>query len=166
MKVRVPTRFRPRPGARARAAAAANTSGRMIAVGVAFAVFALLGTRSLSYLAFAAIALAPTFAAAIIEKPGRRSATISIGSLTVATLMPLILGAIANGSTRNLLSSGTAWTFIAGAVVGGIAIYFVLPTATLLLDDMRANARLRALRAQQGKLEQDWGTEVRGTVAS
>jgi hypothetical protein len=152
---------------RARARPANNSASmRMIGMGVVLALCGLLGTRSLSYLAFAGIALAPAICAAIIEKPGQRAATISIGSMTTATLVPLILGAIANGSSRDLLGSPRAWTFIAGAVLGGIGIYFVLPTITIMIDDSRAARRLRELQERQQKLEQDWGAEVRTNLGT
>ncbi len=143
-----------------------GASGRLIVAGVGIAVFGLLGTRSLGYLAFVVLALMPTFAAAILEKRGQRAATISIGSMTVATLLPLVLGAIANGSSRDLLHSGSAWTFVAGAVLGGAAIYFVLPTMTVWMEESKAQSRLRHLRERQQKLEKDWGTEVRTNVAN
>ena len=133
----------------------------LIAAGIALALFGLVGTRSLNYLAFVALALGPTVAAAILERPGQRAATISLGSLTMATLLPLVMGAIANGSKRDLLTNLTAWSFVAGAVVGGLAIYFILPAATVWVDDMRAQARLRDIRTRQAALERDWGVEVR-----
>jgi len=138
-----------------------RVNGRLIAAGIFMVLLAMIGTRSLSYLGFVALALMPTFAAAIVERAGQRSATISIGSMTVATLMPLVMGAIANGSSRDLLTSSGAWLFVGGAVAGGAAIYFVMPMATVLLEDMRANARLRELRTRQAQLEQHWGPEVR-----
>ncbi len=138
-----------------------RASGRLIAAGIVVALFGLIGTRSLNYLAFVGLALGPTFAAAILERPGQRTATISLGSMTVATLLPLVMGAIANGARRELLTNLTAWTFVGGAVIGGLAIYFILPAATVWVDDMRSSARLRDIRARQARLEQDWGVEVR-----
>ena len=139
-----------------------RASGRLIAAGVAIVLFGLIGTRSVGYLAFVAIALGPTFAAAILEKPGQRSATISMGSMTVATLLPLVMGAIANGAQRNLLMSLSAWMFVGGAVLGALAIYLLLPAVTVWIDDMKSSARLRDVRAKQAALEKDFGPEVRG----
>ncbi|HEX9462959.1 MAG TPA: hypothetical protein VGB82_10210 [Alphaproteobacteria bacterium] len=142
-------------------ASSARASGRMVAVGVLLVLFGLIGTKSVGYLGFVGLALLPTLAAAIVEKPGRRSATVSIGSMTVATLFPLVLGAIANGGSRNLLTSLEAWTFVGCAVLGGAAIYIAMPAAAVWLDDMRATSRLRDLRARQDKLEHDWGPNIR-----
>jgi hypothetical protein len=139
-----------------------RASGRLIAAGVLIALCGLIGTRSIGYLAFVAIALGPTCAAAILEKPGQRAATISMGSMTVATLMPLVMGAIAGGARRNLLTSLTAWTFVGGAVLGGLAIYLLLPAITVWVDDMKSSKRLREVRDRQAMLERDWGAEVRG----
>ena len=161
MNVRV---FRPsfRASLRPRAShSQLRASGRLIAAGVVIATFGLIGTRSIDYLAFVALALGPTFAAAILEKPGQRSATISMGSMTVATLLPLVMGAIAGGARRDLLTNLTAWTFVAGAVLGGLAIYLLLPAATVWVDDMKSNARLRDVRAKQAALERAFGPEVR-----
>jgi hypothetical protein len=142
-------------------ASSTRASARMVAAGVALVLFGLIGTKSLGYLGFVALALLPTLAAGIFEKPGRRSATVSIGSMTVATLFPLVLGAIANGGSRNLLTSLEAWTFVGCAVLGGAAIYVAMPAVAVWLDDMRATQRLRELRARQDKLEHDWGAEIR-----
>jgi hypothetical protein len=146
--------------------ASAKTNGRTLAAGVAVVVIGLLGAKSMGYLAFVGLALLPTFAAAILEKPGMRSATVSIGSMTTATLFPLVLGAIAHGSTRDLLGSVQAWAFIGCAVVGGAVIYFVVPIASVWVEDMRAAARLRDIRLRQQKLERDWGADVRVTPQS
>jgi hypothetical protein len=140
-------------------------SSRLIAAGVAIALFGLIGTRSVEYLAFVAIALGPTCAAALLERPGRRAATISMGSMTVATLLPLVMGAIAGGSRRNLLTSLPAWTFVGGAVLGGLAIYLLLPAVTVWIDDMKSSKRLREIRERQALLERDWGVEVRSEPA-
>lgn len=138
-----------------------RTSGRLLAAGVIVALLGLVGTRSIEYLAFIGLALAPTLAAAILERAGQRVATVSIGSMTVATLLPLVMGAIANGAHRDLLTSLAAWTFVAGAIAGGLVIYFALPAATVWVDSARASARLRDIRTKQAQLERDWGVEVR-----
>ena len=138
-----------------------KTNARTLAAGVALVLIAMVGTRSLTYLSFVTLALLPTLAAAIMEKPGYRSATVSVGSMTIATLFPLVLGAIAHGGTRNLLASVEAWTFVGFAVAGGIAIYFVMPAALVWFDDMRAAARLREIKSRQEQLERDWGPDVR-----
>lgn len=143
-----------------------RASGRVIAAGLVIALFGLIGTRSLDYLAFVALALGPTLAAAILERPGQRAATISLGSMTVATLLPLVMGAIAGGARRELLMSLTPWLFVGGAVLGGIAIYLILPAATVWVDDMKSTARLRDIRARQAALERDWGIEVRGDTSN
>src|SRR5258708_33517990 len=93
-------------------ASSARASGRMVAVGVLLVLFGLIGTKSVGYLGFVGLALLPTLAAAIVEKPGRRSATVSIGSMTGATLLPLVLGAIANSRSRKLLTSLEAGAFL------------------------------------------------------
>jgi len=142
-----------------------RASGRLIAAGVAIVLFGLIGTRSVEYLAFVAIALGPTCAAALLERPGQRAATISMGSMTVATLLPLVMGAIAGGARRNLLTSLPAWTFVGGAVLGGLAIYLLLPAVTVWIDDMKSSKRLREVRDRQALLERDWGPEVRGEQA-
>lgn len=138
-----------------------RASGRVLAAGLVVALLGLVGARSIGYLGFIALALLPTLAAAILERTGQRVATVSIGSMTVATLLPLVMDAIANGAHRDLLTSSAAWMFVGGAVAGGIAIYFALPAATVWMDNARAGARLRWIRAQQAQLERDWGAEVR-----
>jgi 4-hydroxybenzoate polyprenyltransferase len=143
-----------------------RASGRAAAIGTILLSIGLIASSSFSYVVFILLALVPMIAAALLEKRGNRSATICIGSLTLATVLPIVLGAIADGGSRSLINSATAWIFVAGAVCGGIAIYFVLPTMSVMLDDMRAAARLRELRKRQEALERDWGQEVRSTIAT
>jgi 4-hydroxybenzoate polyprenyltransferase len=154
----IPRRM-PSPASLRASGRAATIAGILLSIG-------LIASSSFSYVVFVLLALVPMAAAALLEKRGNRSATICIGSLTLATVLPIVMGAIADGGTRSLISSGTVWIFVAGAVCGGIAIYFVLPTISLIMDDMRAKARLRELRKAQEALERDWGEEVRSTIAT
>src|ERR1041385_7108133 len=101
-------------------------SGWVVTIVVALLSLGLIASSSFSYVMFLFLALIPMVAAALLEKRGNRSATICIGSLTLAAALPIVLGAIADGGTRSLITSTTAWMFIAAAVGGGVAIYFVL----------------------------------------
>jgi hypothetical protein len=143
-----------------------RNGGRGAAVAALVVGLGLIAVNSIAYVGFIAAAFVPMFVAAMLEKPGFRSATICIGSMTMATVLPIVLQAIADGNQRGLLLNPTAWTFVGAAVMGGIGVYFILPTVTLFLDDMKAKARVRALRARQEALERDWGPEVRSTIAN
>jgi hypothetical protein len=146
----------------------AAVNGRAALSLIGFGLVIVIAASSISYLVFVAAALMPTLAAAIMEKRGQRQMAISVGALTLATVIPLVIGAIATGSQRDLLSSSTAWTFVGIAAVAGFAIYFFMPIANVWFDDMKTQARLRALRERQQQLEKDWGPEVVGrpTAAS
>jgi 4-hydroxybenzoate polyprenyltransferase len=157
--------IRNRPGPRARATAL-RASGRFATMGATLLGIGLIASSSFSYVAFVFLSLVPMAAAAVLEKRGNRSATICIGALTLATVLPIVVGAIAEGGSRSLITSMTAWTYVAAAVFGGVAIYFVLPTMSIFMDDMRATARVRELRKRQEILERDWGPEVRSTIAT
>ena len=147
-----------------RRTAVLRRGGTSVLVIAVLAVVAVVAANSLAYLAFAAFAMVPTVLVAAIERRGHRSATIAVGSMTTATIMPQIFGAIAHGSTRDLLTSLEAWIFVAGAVAGGMAIYLVMPTATVWVDDWRTSTRLREMRRRQAELERLWGPEVKSPV--
>jgi hypothetical protein len=146
------------------AQAAANARAALTLIGVGLVI--VVAVSSFSYLVFVAAALMPTIGAAIMERRGQRQMTISVGALTLATVIPLVIGAIATGSHRNLLGSSAAWTFVGLAAAAGFAIYFLMPVANVWIDDMRAQARLKALRERQQQLEKDWGPEVAGRPAA
>jgi hypothetical protein len=142
-------------------ASSARGNARLIVVLVTMIMLAVIAISAFSYLLFVVIALAPAAALAVLERPGQRQATISVGSLTAATVAPLVIGAIAGGSRRDLLASAEAWSFVGAAALAGIAIYLVLPAIAVWIADLRADARLRKLRERQMALEKDWGPEIR-----
>ncbi len=143
---------------------AAESAGGLVAT-VAIGVAMLLALYSMNYLYFVVLALLPSAAAAVIEPRGQRAATIAITSLTAATILPLVLGSITAGTHRNLLASGAAWSYVGGAVLGGMAIFLCLPAGTAWREDRRAKRRIQALRKRQQEIEEEWGPEVRTTVA-
>jgi hypothetical protein len=140
----------------------AGVNGRAAIAAILIGGLIVIAASAISYLIFLILATAPAIAASFLERPGQRQATTSVGALTMATVIPLILGAIATGSDRDLLRSPTAWTFVAAAAAAGIAIYFALPILAVWLEDMRAAARLRKMRERQKELVNDWGAEVAG----
>lgn len=132
----------------------------LVVIGIAF----VLGVYSLHLLYFVVLALVPAGAAALIEPRGQRAATISISSLTAATVLPLVLGSMTAQIHRDLLTSMAAWSYVGGAVLAGLAIFLCLPAGTAWREDRRAKRRIQALRAQQHEIEETWGSEVRTTV--
>lgn len=142
-------------------ASSPRSNARVIAVVAVIAMMAVIAVSAFSYLLFVIVALAPAAALGVLERPGQRQATISVGSLTAATVAPLVIGAIAGGSRRDLLASAEAWSFVGAAALAGFAIYLVLPAVAVWIADLRADTRLRKLRERQTALEKDWGPEIR-----
>jgi hypothetical protein len=145
--------------------AASNESAAGLIAMVVIGIGLILGLYSLQYLCFVLLALVPAGAAALIEPRGQRTATIAIASVTASTLLPLVLGAMTSGLRRDLLTSGSAWAYVGGAVFGGMAIFLLLPAGTAWYEDRRARRRIADLRQRQKRLEDEWGTEVRTSVA-
>jgi hypothetical protein len=136
----------------------AQTSG--IVVICAVALLMLLALYSMNYVYFVALALLPAAAAAVIEPAGQRTATISIASMTAATVLPLVLNGITN-HRPDLLMRMSAWGFVGTAVLGGVAIFLVLPAGIAWREDRRTKTAIGELRRRQEKLETEWGNEVR-----
>lgn len=147
-------------------ASSARGNARLIVALSVIILLAVAAVAAFSYLIFIVIALAPAAALAVLERPGQRQATISVGSLTAATVAPLVIGAIAGGSRRDLIASAEAWGFVGAAALAGFTIYLALPAIAVWLADLRADARLRKLRDRQTALEKDWGTEIRSNTSS
>jgi hypothetical protein len=139
----------------------ASTLLALVVIGFAF----ILGLYSMHTLYFVVLALMPAAFAAIIEPRGQRAATISLASLTLATITPLVLSTMLAGKQRDLLMSTEAWSFVGGAILAGLAIYLSLPAATAWHQAGRAKRRIEALRKRQQEIEETWGSEVRTTVA-
>lgn len=137
-----------------------TANGRAAIAVIVLGGLIIIAASAFSYLVFLILATMPIFAASLLERPGQRQATVSVAALTMSTVIPLILGAIATGSERDLLRSSTAWMFVAAAAVIGIGIYFLLPVAAVWIEDMQSGARLRKLRERQQALIADWGPEV------
>lgn len=137
-------------------------NGRAALAAILIGGLIVIAASAISYLIFLLLAAVPAIAASFIERPGQRQATTTVGVLTMATAIPLILGAIATGSERELLRSPSAWTFVAVASIAGFVIYLALPMIAVWMEDMRANARLRRMRERQQELIKDWGPEVTG----
>ncbi|HEX9462961.1 MAG TPA: hypothetical protein VGB82_10220 [Alphaproteobacteria bacterium] len=147
----------------ARRASADSSVGLLALLALGFAF--LLGIYSLHNLYFVVLALVPAGAAAVVEPRGQRAAAIAIAALTTATVVPLVLGSMTSGTHRDLLTSSMAWAYVGGAVLCGLAIFVLLPAGAAWRAERRAKQRIHALRARQRKIEEDWGPEVRTTVA-
>jgi hypothetical protein len=132
---------------------------------VVLGIGVVLGTYSMHLLYFVVLALVPAATAALIEPPGQRAATIAIASLTMATILPLVLGTMMVQIHRDLLTSTAAWSYVGGAVLAGLAIFLCLPAGTAWREDRRAKRRIQGLRKRQQQIEEEWGPEVRTTVA-
>lgn len=137
-------------------------NGRVALAAILIGGLIVIAASAISYLIFLVLAAVPAIAASFLERPGQRQATTSVGVLTMATVIPLILGAIATGSDRDLLRSPTAWTFVAVSAAIGFGIYLALPVVAVWMEDMRATSRLRKMRERQKQLATDWGSEVAG----
>jgi hypothetical protein len=135
---------------------------RIAAMLAAFGSLLIMASSSGSALLFAGFALFPSVIAAFLERRGQRIATAAIGTITFATILPILFGGLSN--SRNLLASASAWSFVGAAVLAGVALYLLLPVGAVWLDDFRAEGRLRKLRQEQDTLERDWGPEVRAKV--
>ncbi len=137
-----------------------SVNGRAAIAAILLGGLIVIATSAISYLIFLMLATVPIFAASFLERPGQRQATTSVGALTMSTVIPLILGAIANGSERDLLRSPTAWMFVGVAAAIGVGIYFLMPVVAVWFEDMQANTKLRKMRERQQALTTDWGPEV------
>jgi hypothetical protein len=147
---------------RARGTSADSSAGLLAILALGFAF--ILGLYSLHNLYFAVLALMPAGFAAVVEPRGQRTAAISIGVVTIATVVPLILGSMTSHSGRDLFISSLAWAYVGGAVLCGVAIYLALPAGAVWRHDRRAKQRVQQLRARQKTIEEEWGPEVRTTV--
>jgi hypothetical protein len=141
----------------------ADSAGASLAL-VVLGIAAILGLYSLHTLYFVVLALLPAVVAAVIEPRGQRAATISIATLTAATITPLVLSTMIAGKQRDLLVNFAAWSYVGGATLAGLAIFLCLPAGAAWRADRLAKLRIQTLRKRQQEIEETWGSEVRTTV--
>lgn len=111
-----------------------------------------------------AFGLLPTYAAWLFDKDRNKLMAITVGSLNVAALTPLLMKLWSDGhsitAARALLMSPLSWLFIfIGSGVGWVLAQ-AIPAAIVVIISSRNKIKLEHLRARQKQLTDEWGASV------
>lgn len=113
-----------------------------------------------------AIGMLPTFIAMLVEDDADHTAPITVGAMNFAGVMPFIILLWQRGQTLNnalnLMTEPVNWLVMYGAALGGWIVYFVLPSFVAVWATLRAEFKIRELKALQEKLQKEWGPDVTG----
>jgi hypothetical protein len=136
-------------------------------IGMAFAwisalvIILVLVTTAPAVAMFVGAGLAPTLAAALIDRDPEKFAAISVGALNLAGLSPYVVRMfVSPGAAQMMMSDMFVWLVIYGAAAMGWGLYMGCPIIAVRLADLRAEWRVRELKRRQESLAEDWGPEV------
>jgi hypothetical protein len=134
----------------------------MVAAWISALVITLvLVTTAPTVAMFIGAGLAPTLAAALIDRDPEKFAAISVGALNLAGLSPYVVRMfIYPGAAQMMMSDMFIWLVIYGAAAVGWGFYIGFPVVAVRLADLRAEWRVRELKRRQETLVEDWGPEV------
>ena len=110
------------------------------------------------------VGLLPALVALVVDRDPEHSATAAIGSMNAAGLAPFLLDLWIKGQTMpnalHIMKDTTSWLVILGAAGIGQLIVFAVPSMMANLTLLRAEGRLKILRANLDQLKTGWGGDV------
>lgn len=139
--------------------------------GAAGLLLPLLALAPVGYLLWPTLLLAgplmaPSLAAAVVDRSRRRHLTYAVGLLNLACVLPALLRLWTRGHDRvNALALlGDPETWLLPFLGGGLAwlIYLAMPPLVATYFAVRSRDRLAELHKRRQILEKNWGEEVTG----
>ncbi len=138
------------------------------AAGLLLSLFALapLGYLLWPSLLLAGPLMAPTLAAAVVDRSRQRYLTYAVGLLNLACVLPSLLRLWTRGHDRAgalaLLADPENW--VLAFLGGGLAwlIHLAMPPVVAAYYAVRSRDRLAELHKRRQTLEKNWGEEVMG----
>ncbi|MDJ0947247.1 MAG: hypothetical protein QNJ30_27690 [Kiloniellales bacterium] len=143
-------------------------AGRRGAAGLLLPLFALapLGYLIWPTLLLAGPLLAPTVAAAVVDRSRQRYLAFAVGLLNLACVLPSLLRLWTQGHDRAgaLALLGDPETWLLAFLGGGLAwlIHLAMPPLVAAYYAVRSRERLATLHKRRQTLEKNWGEEVSG----
>lgn len=112
------------------------------------------------------VGLLPTATATLIERQGEHTATMTVGPLNIAGVVPLIIELFDGVATLDraliLLADPSNWLVMYGSAAAGWMLFYAIPPVVTAVVIYRSEQRLQSLRQQQEQLVEEWGQEVSG----
>lgn len=139
--------------------------------GAAGLLLPLLALAPLGYLAWPTLLvagplLAPTLAAAVVDRSRQRHLTYAVGLLNLSCVLPALLRLWTQGHDRAtaLAVIGDPENWLLAFLGGGLAwlVHLAMPPLVAAYYAVRSRDRLAELHTRRQILEKNWGEEVSG----
>jgi len=110
--------------------------------------------------------MVPSIVAYVVDRGRRPMLAFTIGPLNLAGLMPYLLevwtGQAQMQIVARLLTDVYVWLVIYLSAGAGWLVFMAMPKIVAFVLERSVDGRKAKLKAQQGKLREDWGSEVGG----
>lgn len=121
-------------------------------------------------LLFLVIAMAPSLVAFIIDRSGRKYATLCVGGINAAGTFPFLLDLWHKGHSIAIAMNILSDVFVLGAIYCaagfGWLLFVAVPPVVATVLTLMAHRRAATLRARQQQLIAEWGEEVAGQAGT
>ncbi|MGE5538072.1 MAG: hypothetical protein ACM30I_05615 [Gemmatimonas sp.] len=105
----------------------------------------------------------PTLVAFIVDRHRKHYLTRCVGSMNLAGVIPYLIKIWSNHTTLaavQMLTNPMVWLVMYGAASVGWLIYLSAPSIAWLQVEITGARRVKALRARQKQLIDEWGNDV------
>ncbi|HTI87397.1 MAG TPA: hypothetical protein VL966_12405 [Alphaproteobacteria bacterium] len=105
----------------------------------------------------------PTLVAFIVDRHKKHLLTRCVGSLNLAGILPYLLKIWTHHTTLaavQMLTDPLVWLVMYGGAAVGWVIFLSAPSIAWLQVEITGSRRVKALRARQKQLLDEWGNEV------
>ncbi len=113
---------------------------------------------------FLTVALLPTAVAVVIDRSASRTGWLCVGGLNFAAAAPFLFDLWFKSHTlehaTSIISDVFVITMVYGAAALGWLMYMTTPQIIGTFMQMTSARRIASLKAQQTRLEEEWGPEV------
>jgi hypothetical protein len=117
---------------------------------------------------FLALALLPTFVAAIADRSKRKYKALTVGAMNLAGCMPFMISLWTKGQTINgaidLITNPQTFVVVWMAAAVGYLIDWAMSGIVMTMMMQRSAGRLKEIQKRQAELVQRWGDEVSGDI--
>ena len=108
--------------------------------------------------------LVPSYAAWILDRDRNKLMAITVASLNIAALTPLLIKLWSGGHSlslaRSLLASPLSWIFILASAGIGWILAQAIPAIIVVVISSRNKLKLEKIRARQKQLVEEWGNSI------
>jgi hypothetical protein len=107
----------------------------------------------------------PTMACALVDRSPQRYATITVGLMNTAGIIPHLVRLWVWGENMqhmlDIISDPLAWLTMYGTATFGWFLFFALPPLVQTILNQRIKLKIASLDHKQNAMVREWGEEIR-----